>query len=308
MLHHVRWHPVQWREHDRPSAVVVVGGDTETRDFVSRDLTAADVPHVLHGNPAQIEADLDSDAVVLVLPRDRDAPLKSVDVVARTLKHVVDRGISARVWVLTRRVHEGTNVRHAPLWGLARVASAEHPNVFGGVLDIAEATLPVGALASLHGHPVVVMRDGVAQVARLAFAERGTQPPMECSAGGTYLITGGTGALGLRMAQRLADIGARRLVLVSRSGMPDRADWSEADSELIRGVTALEERGVSVHVVAIDIAAPGAPDVLRATAASRCMRCSRRSSWTGWCCSRRAATSRASPARVPTRARIPTST
>ena len=88
--------------------------------------------------------------------------------------------------------------------------------------------LPVGALASLRGHPVVVMRDGDAKAARLAFAGRGTGTPMQCSAGGTYLITGGTGVLGLRMAQRLADIGARRLVLLSRSGMVDRAEWRDA--------------------------------------------------------------------------------
>ena len=121
--------------------------------------------------------------------------------------------------MLTQRVHEGDNVAHAPLWGLARVAAAEHPKVFGGVLDVADAKLPVGALASLHGHPVVVMRDGDATAARLAFAGRGAGAPMQCSAGGTYLITGGTGVLGLRMAQRLADIGARRLVLLSRTGM-----------------------------------------------------------------------------------------
>ena len=155
------------------------------------------------------------------------------------------------IWVLTQRVHEGDNVVHAPLWGLARVAAAEHPKIFGGVLDVADAKLPVGALASLRGHPVVVMRDGDAKAARLAFAGRGAGAPMQCSAGGTYLITGGTGVLGLRMAQRLADIGARRLVLLSRTGMPDRSQWRDAgDSELIRTVAALEERGVSVHVAA----------------------------------------------------------
>ena len=67
------------------------------------------------------------------------------------------------MWVLTQRVHEGANVVHAPLWGLARVAAAEHPEIWGGVLDVADARLPVGALASLRGHPVVVMRDGAAK-------------------------------------------------------------------------------------------------------------------------------------------------
>jgi 6-methylsalicylic acid synthase len=268
VLHHVDWHDVSWRDTERPSAVIVVGGDTDTREFVTRDLAGADVPHAVYADPAQIVAtdeELGRDAVVLVLPRRRDSPVESVDVVMRTLRHLLDRAAKARLWVLTERVHEGANVVHAPLWGLARVAAAEHPTVFGGVLDIADAKLPVGALASLPGHSVVVMRDGAARVARLTHAGRGTGAPMKCSAGGTYLITGGTGVLGLRMAQRLADIGARRLVLLSRTGMVDRAEWRDGgDSELIRTVAALEERGVSVHIMPLDIGAPGAADALRA--------------------------------------------
>ncbi|MEX3646181.1 beta-ketoacyl reductase, partial [Mycolicibacterium porcinum] len=82
--------------------------------------------------------------------------------------------------------------------------------------------------------------------------------------GGTYLITGGTGVLGLRMAQHLADLGARRLVLLSRSGLGDRSAWTGGDqSAAVRAVTALEERGVSVTVAAVDIGAPGSADALR---------------------------------------------
>ncbi|OBG11713.1 polyketide synthase [Mycolicibacterium celeriflavum] len=266
MLHHVSWQPVTWRPDGRPGAVVVVGGDAATREFVTRDLSAAEVPYLLHDDAdelARTAESLDRDAVVLVLPRSHDSPERSVGVVMQTLRALLDHGAKARMWVLTRDVHEGANVAHAPLWGLARVAAAEHPKVFGGALDVADDRLPVGVLASVHGHPVVVLRDGVAQSARLAHAGRGTGAPLQCSAGGTYVITGGTGVLGLRMAQRLADVGARRLVLLSRRGIPDRSVW-QADSELVRTVTALEERGVSVRVVAMDIAAPGAADTLRA--------------------------------------------
>jgi 6-methylsalicylic acid synthase len=264
MLHLLAWHEVPWRDHDAPSSVILVGGDGDTQ--VVRDLVAADVPYTVCEGPAQITAteDRGRHAVVLVVPGVDDSPLQSVDTVLQTLKHMVDRDIRARLWVLTRRVFDGANVQHAPLWGVARVAAAEHPEVFGGVLDLADDALPVDALASLHGHSVVVMRDGVAKVARLAFAGHGAAAPMQCSAGGTYLITGGTGALGLRMAHRLADLGARRLVLLSRSGMPGRSSWPDAaDSELIRTVAALEERGVSVHGVAVEIGASGAAGKLR---------------------------------------------
>ncbi|VEG40122.1 polyketide synthase family protein [Mycolicibacterium flavescens] len=266
MLHRLSWHPVPWQADSRPGAVVIVGGDTAIREFVTRDLSAAEVPHALYGDAAEISSaaeSFDRDTVVLVLPSTHDTPEQSVAVVTQTLRGLLDHGAKARMWVLTQGVYEGANVAHAPLWGLARVAAAEHPKTFGGVIDVATAELPVGVLSSVQGHPVVAFRDGAAQSARLSAAGRGTGAPMQCSAGGTYVITGGTGALGLQMAQRLADIGARRLVLLSRSGMPDRSQW-QPDSELVHTVTALEERGVSVRVVALDIAAAGAADALRA--------------------------------------------
>ena len=44
--------------------------------------------------------------------------------------------------------------------------------------------------------------------------------------GGTYLITGGLGALGLEVADFLVEQGARRLVLVSRRAVPPRREWN----------------------------------------------------------------------------------
>ncbi|MEX3741663.1 beta-ketoacyl reductase, partial [Mycolicibacterium porcinum] len=132
-----------------------------------------------------------------------------------------------------------------------------------------DGRIPLDALGSLSGHGVLVVRDGVALAARLsasgsASAGAAQASPMRCEPGGTYLITGGTGVLGLRMAQHLADLGARRLVLLSRSGLGDRSAWTGGDqSAAVRAVTALEERGVSVTVAAVDIGAPGSADALR---------------------------------------------
>ena len=41
----------------------------------------------------------------------------------------------------------------------------------------------------------------------------------------SYLITGGRGALGLKVAHWMAGRGARHLVLAGRQPVPDRADW-----------------------------------------------------------------------------------
>ena len=264
LLHHVAWHPTPWRHGDRPTEVVLVGGHDDHIAQVTGDIAAAGVSARWCAGPDQLPGDQERGSVVLVLPHSDGTPEEAVELVHSTLKQLHDNGSAARMWVLTRRVHEGANLKHAPLWGMARVAAAEHPQLWGGVLDVSSGPLPVGVLASLYGHGVVVVRDGVALTARLVQAPAGHGMPMTCTPGGTYLITGGTGVLGLRMAQRLADLGARRLVLLSRSGMPRREHWSvESHREVVRAVSALEERGVCVRVAAIDIGAPGAGEQLR---------------------------------------------
>ncbi len=265
MLHHVGWRATRVPTDDVPTSVVLVGGNDDEIASLERDVTACGVPNRTCADAGQLPDALGRASVVLVVPRPDASPESSAEQVLATLKTLHDMGSQSRLWVLTRRVHEGVNLMHAPLWGLARVAAAEHPQRWGGVIDLADDPLPVGVLASMHGHGVVVVRGGEAMTARLTPARPAGGAPMRCSPGGTYLVTGGTGVLGLRIAQRLADLGARRVVLLSRTGMPHRQHWTgEGQSEAIRAVAALEDRGVSVHVAAIDIGAPDAGERLRA--------------------------------------------
>ncbi len=254
MVHHVAWHPVSDEHGDPPSGVVLVGGDAGGLNSAVKDLTAAAVPYVAVEDADEIEAilaiaesghfptELGNRPAVLVLPRTDDTPEASVDLVLRTLLRLQESGVATRLWVRTVGVNDGSNLSHAPIWGLARVAAAEYPQLWGGVIDVAGGELPIGVLGSLHGHGVVVQRDGVPHVARLAAAGpgQGSATPLHCSPGGTYLITGGTGVLGLRMAQRLADLGARRLLLLSRSGVPHRSGWDdEPRNESVAAISAL---------------------------------------------------------------------
>lgn len=274
IVHQVSWHPVSARGERPPSGVVLVGGDVDRLEAAVDDLATAAVPYVAVEDPAELQSivdfgslpsELGDHPVVLVLPRDDDAPEVAVDLVTRTLALQHRLGLSARLWALTVGVHEGSNVTHAPLWGLGRVAAAEHPQLWGGVVDVADGRIPLDAVGSLPGHGVLVVRDGVALAARLSASSGAAEAsPMRCEPGGTYLITGGTGVLGLLMAQHLADLGARRLVLLSRLGLGDRSAWTGGEqSAAVRAVTALEERGVSVTVAAVDVGAPGSADALR---------------------------------------------
>lgn len=79
---------------------------------------------------------------------------------------------------------------------------------------------------------------------------------------GTYLITGGLGGVGLALAGHLAATVQAKLVLVGRSPLPDRKDWTtwlathaaHPHAARIRQVMALEAQGAEVMVAAADVA------------------------------------------------------
>ncbi|HWM00955.1 MAG TPA: SDR family NAD(P)-dependent oxidoreductase, partial [Actinophytocola sp.] len=174
------------------------------------------------------------------------------------LRVLGDRGVAAPMWTVT---HGATSVEttgdaadpwQAMLWGLGRVAALEHPDRWGGLIDV-PADLPArlqgwftSLLAGGTGEDqVAVRRSGVharrlRPHPRLADAAGASRPP-----GGTVLITGGTGALGGHVARWVASHGAERIVLASRQGPTAPG----AD----RLVGELGDLGVAVDVLACDL-------------------------------------------------------
>ncbi|NUR70874.1 MAG: SDR family oxidoreductase [Hamadaea sp.] len=79
--------------------------------------------------------------------------------------------------------------------------------------------------------------------------------------GGVYVLTGGLGGLGLVFARQLAAQVQAKLVLLGRSGLPDRAQWAEIlatapdspQARRIRAVRDVETAGGEVMVLAADV-------------------------------------------------------
>jgi acyl transferase domain-containing protein len=155
------------------------------------------------------------------------------------------RFAEARLVVVTR------DLAHAPVRGLVRSAQTEHPGRFV-LLDTdtdtdtdTELTVAEIAAAAATGEPELAHRDGVVLVPRLA---RATVPAGGPAADpdGTILLTGATGGLGRALARRLAERGARHLLLVSRRGPA-----ADGAAEL---VAELETLGARVTLAACDVA------------------------------------------------------
>nr|WP_089157123.1 type I polyketide synthase [Micromonospora sp. NBS 11-29] len=220
-------------------------------------------------------ADLDTDAITGVLSLlaldETDHPDRPVVPagLAGTLALVQalgDAGCAAPLWCATRgaastgRADPLDHPRQALVWGLGRVVALEHPDRWGGLVDLpavldrrARGRLAVVLAGVGHEDQLAVRPSGLFG-RRLARAGGDTPPT---GAGwqptGTVLVTGGLGSLGAHVARWLARDGADHLVLTGRQG-PAAPGAAELEAEL----TAL---GATVTIAACDVADP---DALRA--------------------------------------------
>ncbi|MCW2626264.1 type I polyketide synthase [Mycobacterium sp.] len=134
-----------------------------------------------------------------------------------------------KLYLLSRNaqpVSEGdrANPAHAVLWGLGRTLALEHPEIWGGVIDIDES-VPAGPAAryvvaeahSADAEDQVVYRAGVRRVPRLQRCVRPSASTDELDKDSSHLVVGATGNIGPHLIQQLAEMGAATIVAVSRN-------------------------------------------------------------------------------------------
>ncbi len=154
-----------------------------------------------------------------------------------------DLGVAAPLWVATRgavstgRADGPVDPWQARVWGLGRVAALELAERWGGLVDLPE-TVDDRALSRLAG--VLAGGEAEDQVAVRAsgvFGRRLTRAAGSAGGrdwrpgAGSVLVTGGTGALGARVARWLVAKGAEHVVLTSRRGL-DAPGAAELRDEL----------------------------------------------------------------------------
>ncbi|MBM7769841.1 acyl transferase domain-containing protein/NADPH:quinone reductase-like Zn-dependent oxidoreductase/acyl carrier protein [Actinokineospora baliensis] len=109
----------------------------------------------------------------------------------------------------------------AKTWGLGLVGTLERPGQVAGVLDLpaeVDDRVIARALAALStGEDQIAVRSWGVFGRRMVRADVPAGSPWRPQ--GTVLVTGGTGALGARVARWLVDSGADKVVLTSRRGL-----------------------------------------------------------------------------------------
>ncbi|GAQ52705.1 type I polyketide synthase [Streptomyces acidiscabies] len=196
-------------------------------------------------------------------------PTDGLTLTCALVQALADLDVAAPLWCATRSAvtvtegfgSEGSGAPQrdvvgspdqAMVWGLGRTLALERPRGWGGLIDLPavlddEATLWLGtALTAPEGEDQLAVRTGGLYARRLTrAAEASDVAGTDWRPRGTVLVTGGTGALGARVARRLAETGAQRLVLTSRRGQE-----APGAAELAAELTAL---GVDVRVEACDM-------------------------------------------------------
>jgi len=191
-------------------------------------------------------------------------------------------------WIASTQLHavvggEPVRAEKALLLGPCQVIPKEHPLLRCRSVDL-EAGDPARAARDLEAEilrpaadddpPVVAWRGGHRWVrgfepVRLEASD--PAPPAPLRPGGTYLLTGGLGGLGLALARHLASRLGANLVLLGRTPLPDGAPGDAPPDEETRrrldAVRALEATGSRVLTAAADVADPDA--VGRVVAAAR---------------------------------------
>ncbi|AFY75730.1 polyketide synthase family protein [Pleurocapsa sp. PCC 7327] len=163
-----------------------------------------------------------------------------------------------RLWLVTRGAvpvdSSLPGVAQSCLWGLGKVIALEQPQLWGGLIDLApdapsdEAINLLAEIRDSQGEDQLAFRGGQRYGARLVRSQVPAARSVSLQADSTYLITGGLGALGLKVAQWMVDRGVRHLVLTSRR---------EASEKAQAAIALMEQAGAKILVARADVAAWG---------------------------------------------------
>lgn len=165
----------------------------------------------------------------------------------------------SKIKILTKDVHKLGDVKKLNLsgsmvWGLAKVVSIEFPEIFGGILDGDEAAFRENTdfIHEVLGYNVqeICIRERKRYTGRLIshgeYLKKGLEKKKKIivKADASYLITGGTGALGLVYAEQLVRAGAKNLILLCRQKPGEKAQEE---------IEKFRNSGVQVKVVYGDV-------------------------------------------------------
>ena len=268
LVHRISWPPAKLAETPLvfQQVVFIANNVSPLLTSYKARMQALRIPFTVISEPEDVLS-TNKDAVIVFIPDGArteneiyEFSVRFCDRFLRLIKILSRASSGQRAFCITQGVSQGTDAHslsQAALLGLARIIRSEESEVFGGLIDVEDDEFPMQAIKYVQGVDVIRIEDTVARNARLrpfTTDAVASQMPFRLQPHGTYLITGGLGALGLEVADYLAKSGAKRIVLVSRRALPPRRDWEALKPHFeIQRILALEAMGLSVYPVSVDL-------------------------------------------------------
>ena len=163
------------------------------------------------------------------------------------------------LWFVTRGVlqfgdgQSSVSIPQSVLWGLGRVIALEHPEIWGGMIDLdpeeslREISMLWDEFRSPDGETQLAFREDHRFVGRLVRSKGEkflSKPYAQHHSDATCIITGGLGSLGLEVARKIVEKGFSHLVLVGRSAPSPSAN---------EAIQKLEQSGARITVMSADV-------------------------------------------------------
>lgn len=167
---------------------------------------------------------------------------------------------NSKIKILTRNAQsmdaKDINLSGSMVWGLAKTASIEYAEIFGGIVDVDDAawnenTKWMQEVFSDNTEEISICGEKryVAKlISHTEYLKKETKlkKKITIQEDASYLITGGTGALGIVYAKQLVNAGAKNLILLSRR------DPGDAAKEAIAQFTEAGVKVVNPHADVCD--------------------------------------------------------
>ncbi len=246
----------------------MVGSSLEDYEALMEEIREKGVTEIFH------LASIDSANEIGSLEQLESAQGKGLRSLFHMVKALISKKVKGQISIhivsaFANEVMEGqlaVHPHHAALMGLGKVVEQEYTNLSCKFIDIDHMTDAQTILReSMVTGPsyAVAYRDNVRYVEELRKVDIGNDSAqsIEWKEGNTYVITGGTGGLGLEIGKYLASKGKANLVLLNRSKLPEREEWDrilekgsdQKAIDRIKAILEMERQGANITCCSADV-------------------------------------------------------
>lgn len=252
-------------EHKSPNKYII-GNSEEDYIKLMGDITLTNVSMVIHTFTLDTVEEDDIDAL------DRNLNI-GVYSLFYFVKALVNNKITTNIQFIlvsdyVNYISKQVNVKpsNATLFGLGRVIAMEYNNLKCKCIDI-DKNIKVDDIINDVNFEIntyqVAYRDGKRYVEEFSILDIGDVPTKQVciKQDGVYIITGGTGGIGLEISKHIAKNSKTNIILINRTKMPQRDEWerilvedgSSMIAQKIKNIKRIEENGSKVFLYNADI-------------------------------------------------------